>query len=1057
MQIVLRESLRALSRDLAEMPLALITAPGGSGKTSLVRAWQEDLEASGGRLAWMSLGEIHRDPIFFIEDLVEAIRGAIAAPLDGAEPFGMALTRSLPRSGEIRTAQIVRLLGRELKSLASPVVVCLDALEHLEAGDLTLEIVDQILRSDSHTLRLIITTRGLRPEAASRLLAEARAFELNANDLALTEPQVEQILKETGLALEAKQIEQLITRSSGWAIAVRFAARALSAVPEGDRGRFIDELARERDLFRYIASELIEGVSPAIRRTLEIASLLGSVDRETLAIGLSQPDASEQIDQATKLGLLIEESDRIGVHELLANWLRNQLRERKSEAELRAEQARLGAIAEERDLGLTALRIYTEARLEEPLAALLSREGHGWVNRGQYEIASNALESLPTAFREKTPELIALAGIIEGGRDPDTAIENLKRATEIYRKAGNRSAEFEVLHELAIIAINENRMSEIIELFRYTLTLRRVLLEPRLRGMVAMAMADGGFITGRYGFALRMLRVADGYDHEPRERAGIGLARSSILFHRGEWDKLIEDVDARCADESQRRHGPGFFAMQTRRCAALGFRGVDVAGARATLTDASQMFETARHSLNRYQSELVHGQLCARIGEQESAIEHFIVALGLAERTENLENQAAALGNLARAYQKNNDSKRALESADASLALLKRADTWSARFSTAPFASAGAGLAACVFAELDDPKTALRAFDAKRRRLFHRELPQAAFSLGVMHARIAELAGDSPLARRALRRAWRTHTDAGLIDLGPEMDHTLHNWALESAQREEIETGEERAEFSSQAMEREPALRIKTLGGLAVQLGGKEVSTRTWRGATSQRLFCRLLVAQGQPMPRERIESELWPEATRARAGNNLRVALSKLRDVLEPRRLRGARSDFIDVQGERLALSKEALAYWDVTHWERATLALREAAENQDAERAKDALRVLKQLGPSPFLPDLFDDWAIDFRRALDEKGLKVGRFAIESFLRGNASEENLAVAIAEHLVERHRDDELAWELLTRARLKAGDRAGALRAIADAKAALQAQLGIDIGPGLRDLEAEIR
>ena len=162
-------------------------------------------------------------------------------------------------------------------------------------------------------------------------------------------------------------------------------------------------------------------------------------------------------------------------------------------------------------------------------------------------------------MRTANPALIAVAGIIQAGRDPDNAIENLKLAIEMYRKAGNQSAEFETFHELAIVAVNENRMNEVQGIFRHALTLRRVVSDPKLRGMLMLAIAGDVSGFGRFGRSLRLSRLAATYEHAPREQAGLTLVRSIVHFYQGHWDRVIEEADARCADEEQRRHGPGFF------------------------------------------------------------------------------------------------------------------------------------------------------------------------------------------------------------------------------------------------------------------------------------------------------------------------------------------------------------------------------------------------------------------------------------------------------------------------------------------------------------------
>ena len=135
MQAHLRADLLARGRQLEAQPLVLLTGPGGSGKSTLARAWREDLHDTGGRMAWLGIRALHRDPILFVEDWVEAIREVVPEPLDGAEPFGTGLLRAMPRAGAIEVEPIVRLMRRELKQLASPLAIYLDAFEYLDVDD----------------------------------------------------------------------------------------------------------------------------------------------------------------------------------------------------------------------------------------------------------------------------------------------------------------------------------------------------------------------------------------------------------------------------------------------------------------------------------------------------------------------------------------------------------------------------------------------------------------------------------------------------------------------------------------------------------------------------------------------------------------------------------------------------------------------------------------------------------------------------------------------------------------------------------------------------------
>ncbi len=1051
MRVHLRGPLESAWSEIDQRALLLVCAPGGSGKTTLVRAWRDPYLESGGRFAWLSLTAAHRDPVLFVEDCIAAIRDAIEAPLEGGEAFGTGLLRAMPRTGEIRADPILPLFVRELRGLASPLALVLDAYEHLDEDGETARLIDQLLRAELPALHFVITTRGMVPRSASRLLAEERAAEIGDAELNLRADQMRRVLADEGVSLAPDHEEQLLARTEGWAIAVRFAARALAAVSPESRAAFIEGLVREEDLFRYIAHELIGGTRAEVVEVLEIASVLGSVSRETLADAVAEVASPDAIEEALATGLLQTGPEGIGLHELLADWLRLRLAERLSTADWNALHARLGGVLEAAGQDPAALRVYRAADLPEQVAALLGRCAHDWVNRGQYALAGEALAELPSSLRASDPRLRAVEGILEGGRDPDRAFDHLREAVEMYRAAGNKAAEFEALHELGIIAMNENRMDEVIGLFRYALTLRGVIREPRLRGLIVQALGSGLFVAGRYAMALRLLRVADTYERAPRERGGQTLIESSIAFYRGDWDRAIALVDARCADEAQRLHGASYYAMQSRRCAALGLRGIDVEGMRETLREGAAMFVTSSHTQNLLHCELAHGQVALRAGDVDDAIERFRHAAGLAARIRQDEAELASHGFLARALQQRGDLEEAKQASAFVVERLARPELFTKRFSTAPFWAPGAALGAVVHAELVDPARAHRVLDARRSALEHKELPLCRYTLRILGARVAALAGEEASAERDLRQAERIRASTPLRDRAPEIDEALVEFVLARS------AGPGSDSDSSVALRQATlrAIEVRSFAGLQVRREGRSVAERAWRGATARRLFVRLLSNEGVPVARERLEADLWPDASPERARGNLRVALSRLRDVLEPRRRKGAESRFVVVQGERVGLSAELVEAWDVTRWRRALGALHEAIE---AGRTTDAGRTLETIGAiraGAFLPESLEDWSLELRRRLDEEWLRAARAEGEAALAQGAPE--LASTIALAFLKEQRDDEAVWEILVRARLGAGDRSGALHAIQDARTALRAELDLESSPELDRIEKRIR
>ncbi len=97
-----------------------------------------------------------------------------------------------------------------------------------------------------------------------------------------------------------------------------------------------------------------------------------------------------------------------------------------------------------------------------------------------------------------------------------------------------------------------------------------------------------------------------------------------------------------------------------------------------------------------------------------------------------------------------------------------------------------------------------------------------------------------------------------------------------------------------------PHLRVQTLGAFKVWRGDELIASARWSRPTVAALFKCLLTAPGHRLSREQAIDLLWPEADPERAAATLRVAVHRLRAVLdEP----GATASYVRSEGPLLVL----------------------------------------------------------------------------------------------------------------------------------------------------------
>lgn len=80
------------------------------------------------------------------------------------------------------------------------------------------------------------------------------------------------------------------------------------------------------------------------------------------------------------------------------------------------------------------------------------------------------------------------------------------------------------------------------------------------------------------------------------------------------------------------------------------------------------------------------------------------------------------------------------------------------------------------------------------------------------------------------------------------------------------------------SVETSARVNIRTLGEFVVEIDGRRIYDRDWKGVRTKMLLIALICAGGQKVPAERLADMLWPDSEGAQAMQNLKVALHRLR-----------------------------------------------------------------------------------------------------------------------------------------------------------------------------------
>jgi LuxR family transcriptional regulator, maltose regulon positive regulatory protein len=289
--------------------VALVAAPAGSGKTSLLADWfTHDRSARG---AWLTLDARDNDP-GRLGGLVRRALGRQGRDHRDGEPDTVAIDRafeSLARSSE-------------------RVVLVLDDVHELISRD-GLKTLEHLVLRLPPSLAVVLATRADPPVGLARLRIEGRLVQLRMHDLACTRDEAADLFAVHGVTLDADATAALWARTEGWIAGLRLAALALAS--DGDHDRFVADATRtELVVSDYLLHEVLERQPREVQEFLLRTSMAEPLTVELADVLTESDDAAARLQDLERRGLFITALDGeppvYRFHSLFGALLRARLR-----------------------------------------------------------------------------------------------------------------------------------------------------------------------------------------------------------------------------------------------------------------------------------------------------------------------------------------------------------------------------------------------------------------------------------------------------------------------------------------------------------------------------------------------------------------------------------------------------------------------------------------------------------------------------------------------------------------------------------------------------------
>jgi LuxR family maltose regulon positive regulatory protein len=654
-EVILRPRLYERLDRLFDRKLALISAPAGFGKSTLVNTWVREQALPVG---WLTLDGGDNDPVRFLRYLEAALREA--DPEVGETLTGQ--LRSL-QDGASRSERLLTSLLNRLLDLSDPILLVVDDLHLIE----TRAVYDALAFFIAHLpprVHLLLLTREDPPLPLARLRVRGEMIEIRASDLRFRHGESVRFFNQAmSLELQDADILRLEGRTEGWIAGLHLAALALrtTAGTPAARRDFIDGFSGDdRLVMDYLLDEVIAGQPDVVRSFLLQTSILdrfcaplcdalrrveavsgqpsewpaaaASMPGRVQTAALPATDSQTILDYLERTHLFITPLDHrrrwYRYHHLFRDLLRYRL-QRMGSNRVRALHRRAGAWFGAHALFDEAVHHLMAAEAYDELADLIEARWQAMLLKSRTRLYLTCMEVLPSEETEDRPMLAvadAWAYFLSDRGDIEDIERRLGDAENQQQRLSSEEAAVVAGHAAALrsVIVRKDPDSKAETIISLSEKAQRLLPDNDfIRYITDLNLSSAYLLAGDVVGALRELRDAYASEHCRRNPyLGITIAGvwGQVLLEQGKLHEavaLYRDAIRSLTDaESNKR--PPFSELAYGGIGRVLVEMNDLEGAAEMLTDDPHRFPPGDEILEMY-VHLAHARLCWAQGEPDAA------------------------------------------------------------------------------------------------------------------------------------------------------------------------------------------------------------------------------------------------------------------------------------------------------------------------------------------------------------------------------------------------------------------------------------------------------
>nr|WP_298688893.1 LuxR C-terminal-related transcriptional regulator [uncultured Dongia sp.] len=326
--LVSRQRLIRLLDGALSARLAVLSAPPGFGKSTLLGQWIAALRTRDAAVGWLALDSDDDEIGRFLTYLVAAIQRA--------DPqIAQHVPALLQSSPVLPVDSVLTSIVNDLAQRSQPLFLVLDDCQFLSNPEIC-RFLDALLTYAPSCLHLVVATRGPLPFGLAHMRVRGQLINLDDMQLRFSLEETESLFDAAALHdLPLADVVTLQHRTEGWVAGLQLASLSLEE-PAG-RPAFIQNFSgSHRDVAAFLTQDVLARQSPEVRDFLLQTSILGRVSAPLADAVMGRSDSAAMLQSIEDANLFLIPLDRernwFRYHHLFAEFLQSRLAEKGAAA-----------------------------------------------------------------------------------------------------------------------------------------------------------------------------------------------------------------------------------------------------------------------------------------------------------------------------------------------------------------------------------------------------------------------------------------------------------------------------------------------------------------------------------------------------------------------------------------------------------------------------------------------------------------------------------------------------------------------------------------------------